>query len=871
VTEASQLPSPHAHRNRPTEVASGGTGLLGAGLFGVAQKLVKRLSGRPDREHEMSRNRLIWGSGILTYVFLVAAGDGSAMSRPQLIASVYVVMALLLFGHLVIFPGISVGRRIVGMIADFATLSWGLHAGGEYIGVLWPFYLWVIFGNGFRFGVEYLYLATGFAVSGFAVVVFTTAYWAANRMLGFGLLAGMIGLPVYAATLIHKLSQAKLQAERASQAKSRFLASVSHELRTPLNAVIGLSDLLRSSKLDVGQQDMVSTIKISARSLLSLIDDILDLSRIEAGEMPARVVDFSLYEMLSEIRAMLSVQAQAKGIRLNVHVTPRTPAAVRGDRRQIEEVLINLASNAVKFTDRGGVVIAVDGYVDGYSGGTEDEIALRVEVTDSGIGVAPEAQGRIFESFTQADESISNRFGGTGLGLAISRQLVRLLGGEIGVHSELGVGSTFWFTVTLKRPAEARTPGTETRSQIIIVSGDGAAGEHLASLAAPLCPDRLVVRNPAIALQLLRTPHAAGVRQRVMVFDARHCEEDAETFAAAFAHRNAENVAMVLVCANAVADLPPMPMRAYFAACVAEENLESQFAAAIRIACLGETLRLPAEEQPAGARRGFRLLLVDDNRINQKVIAKTLEAGGHEVIVVGDGEQALDALETSRFDLVLMDINMPVLDGLETTKLYRAMTMGQSHLPIVGLTADATPEAAQHCAEAGMDACITKPIEAPRLLELIDQLVPETPQTAPASTGLVADLSKDPRFQGAGRPALDPQKLEELLALGGQEFVSDIASAFLTDGMQLLEELRSAAARGDTRRFRDKLHALRSSAANVGARAIDELCFDWRQITTAELLAHGEDHVRRVEIEFERVRDLLPGHGVELTQSGTAY
>lgn len=862
MTERSILPS-RSHQDRPADLTP-----ARSGFSALWRRLFKRFSTQPDREQEMIFNRLAAAVGILIYVAVVSVADGSSMEQPLLIATTYLVAAVILLGHLLAFPGVSIGRRIAGMVTDLAMLTWGLRAGGQYIAVLWPWYLWIIFGNGFRFGVEYLYLATGLAVAGFALVVGTNEYWAANRWLGIGLLIGMVGLPLYAATLIHKLSQAKLQAERASQAKSRFLASVSHELRTPLNAVIGLSDLLRASKLDVSQQDMVGTIKISARSLLSLIDDILDLSRIEAGEMPARVVDFNLYDMLGEIHAMLSVQAQAKGIGLNVHVTPRTPAEVRGDRRQIEEVLINLAGNAVKFTDRGNVVIAVDGKPDG-----EESIVLRIEVTDTGIGVAPEAQSRIFESFTQADESISNRFGGTGLGLAISRQLVRLLGGEIGVESQLGQGSTFWFKIKLKRPIEKHgSVLSQTRSQLIVVSGDSAAGEHLARLAARVCPDQLVVRSPAVALQLLRTPTAATVRQRVLVFDARHCAEDADIFAAAFGERNTDNVALVLVSATSFSDLPPMPMRVHYAACVAADRLDSEFESALRIACLGETLRLPTEEQRTSRRR-FRLLVVDDNRINQKVIAKTLETVGHEVIVVGDGEQALDALETSRFDLVLMDVNMPVLDGLETTKLYRAMTMGQPpHLPIVGLTADATPEMAQRCAEAGMDACVTKPIEGTRLLELIDQLVPEDSQSpAPAASGLVTDLSKDPRFQGAGRPAIDPRKLEDLLALGGPEFVSDIASAFLADGMDLLEELRSAAAQGDTRRFRDKLHALRSSAANVGARAIDEMCFDWRQISSAELLAHGEEYVRRVEIEFERVRDLMPGHGTELTQSGTSY
>jgi two-component system sensor histidine kinase RpfC len=296
-------------------------------------------------------------------------------------------------------------------------------------------------------------------VPGFAAVIWATPYWQANPHLAGGLLAGLFVLPLYTATLIRKLETAKQQAEAASRAKSMFLASVSHELRTPLNAIIGLSALLEDTITEPEQHDMVRTIGSSGRSLLALITDLLDFSRLEAGRTPAAVVDYDLHELLHRVRSMLSVQAREKGLELSIHASARTPYRLRGDARHIQEILLNLAGNALKFTAEGGIVIAVHA-----TALESDRARLRFEVSDTGIGIAPEARERIFESFTQADETIIDRFGGTGLGLAIVKHILARHHARLAVESRLGEGADF--IVIFPQAMAARQPEITNESML---------------------------------------------------------------------------------------------------------------------------------------------------------------------------------------------------------------------------------------------------------------------------------------------------------------------------------------------------------------------------------------------------------------------
>ncbi len=825
--------------------ASDTKGAKRAGWFSWART---RLRDRPDSEHEMSFNRLAFAS--LIVLSLLTAQNGEADDALKAMA-LYICLAFGVLGHILIYPKVCQQRRAFALLLDLGFLSWQLHIGGEAASLFFPIYLWVVFGNGFRFGLTWLRAAMAVGFLTFAGVVATTPFWHGNAHLSAGLLVGLIILPLYAGTLIRKLSHAKQLAEHASRAKTMFLASVSHELRTPLNAIIGTSCLLRDSNMAPSQRDMAKTIDAAAKSLLTLIDGILDFSRIEAGEVRIQTTDFDLLEMLAEVRQMTSVQAQQKGLQLTHHVTLRTPQHLRGERRYIQEIIINLASNALKFTDTGGVAIAVDAIEDNGS-----QVRLRFQVTDTGIGIAPEAQGRIFDSFTQADESIINRYGGTGLGLAICKRLVEAMGGEIGVVSSPGAGSTFWFTVGAERlPAMERRESLG--ADLLLLSGDKALAERISSVLAVEERRLQVVRTVEEAVEVLGARRNGPVSRSTLFADCRDLGADPTamtTFLRAAGQDGA--VSTILIDDASLAGIPDASRVRNFVTAVPHAATPEELQAALRIAAAA--WNAPGDSADAGteirkALRKARLLVADDNQVNQKVLSKILERAGHEVRVVGNGEEALDALEDAEYDAVLMDLNMPVMDGIEATKIYRMASLGGHQAAIIGLTADASREAAERCLEAGMDACLTKPIEPAKLLDAIEAVVAGR-KPSPAAAPIVTEIASHPRFSPATVSTVDNRALADLLELGGPAFLEDLVNTFLSKAETHFENLREAIATVDVRRFRSSAHALASASTNLGTRKFVELCKAAERIERGELTALGPMHLERLTDELQKVR-----------------
>ena len=854
----------------------------------MLQPLYRYAEGRRDSELEQSIVRIIAGVVLLSYFAYIGKSrlhsDIEFHLDALIVIAAFLAAAMSISLCIVFWRGDVPSRRVTAIVLDVGTLSYLFLIGGSHAAPLYFLYQWIIIGNGFRFGKNYLFISLALSLIGFGWVILTVPYWLSEPGLSVGLWVGTLMISIYFSTLVGRLYKVLDHAEVANNAKRQFICAVSHELRTPLNAIIGMVDLMKSTKLDREQKEMLDCMTTTSQVMLSQIEDVLDFSKIEAGKMSVENTRFDLYQLVQSILAIFHYRIDPLAIDLFNSTACDVPFFVSGDPHHLRQILVNLLGNSVKFTEQGRITLCIRRKYQ-----TATTVRLKFSVKDTGIGIPLGAQSRIFESFTQAEETIARRYGGTGLGTTISKQLVELMGGEIGFESVQGQGSEFWFEldfgIASAESAEKKVMGSEPIRSMVI-STDPTTDMLLTDLTKHSSSPPLLAREFNEALAAIEQSILLGKPIRLVFVQEKFSSEQSESAyqqclqAKIFAIRDIANdlpITVVLICDNAlrqayveevaesfgyatVLHLPYEPewlthlLHAHAIILSSDFPKKNRFVAADAEFPLAVSNLAPKFDDGA-----YKVLVAEDNPTNRKVIQKILERAGHHCTLAKDGEDALDKIEKKEFDAIILDMNMPGMTGMDVARMYRLMRGNLTRAPIIMFSANVTTEAREESIEAGADEFLPKPIQVNLFLQTLHDLVTEFKLSGPPEIDAASVTPKSRlKLWHPDETILELQNLSDLEKVSKDpKFLDDLILEFITENKKLLQSLEVALYQLDIDEVKVILHALKGSGLSIGAVSLKMMCKRIEKLNPFELEACSSEILQELKMVFNELCEEL--------------